>query len=77
MTIFQSLYTIKVQFKNEPKRSKDNNQSKHLLAKQSISMIKIQVLGPHLTPISGLTVIIVISTNKKLILVASFCNRDK
>ena len=40
MTIFQSLYTIKVQFKNEPKRSKDNNQSKHLLAKQSISMIK-------------------------------------
>ena len=40
VTIFQSLYTIKVQFKNEPKRSKDNNQSKHLLAKQSISMIK-------------------------------------
>ena len=40
MTIFQSLCTIKAQLKNEPKLSKDNNQSKHLLAKQSISMIK-------------------------------------
>ena len=33
MTIFQSLYTEKVQFGNEFKLSKDNNQSKHLLAK--------------------------------------------
>ena len=34
MMIFQALYTEKVQFENEPKLSKDNDQySKHLLAK--------------------------------------------
>ena len=33
MTIFQCLYTVKVQFENEPELSKYNDQSKHLLAK--------------------------------------------
>ena len=34
MMIFQALYTEKVQFENEPKLSKDNDQySKHMLAK--------------------------------------------
>ena len=34
MMIFQALYTEKVQFENEPKLSKDNDQySKHVLAK--------------------------------------------